>query len=48
MREMNTFCAIEHTEFHNTIDHVPQEISSFLSARPDGNLYQFVWELKKI
>lgn len=47
-KEMNTSCAIEHTEFQNTINDVPQEVATFLTGRPDGILYQFVWELKKI
>lgn len=46
-KEMNTFCAIEHTEFQNTLEGVPQEVANFLIDRPDGILYQFVWELKK-
>lgn len=46
-KEMNTFCAVEHTEFKNNLTDVPEEVSNVLQNRPDGILYQFVWELKK-
>lgn len=46
-KEMNTFCAVEHTEFKNVLTDVSEEVSQVLQARPDGILYQFVWELKK-
>ncbi len=46
-KEMNTFCAVEHTEFKNNLTDVPEEVSKALQERPDGILYQFVWELKK-
>jgi O-antigen biosynthesis protein len=45
--EFNTYCAVEHTEFKNSFDEVPEPVAEILKARPDGNLYQFVWELKK-
>lgn len=46
-KEMNTYCAVEHTEFKNNLTDVPEEVSNVLQNRPDGILYQFVWELKK-
>jgi len=46
-KEMNTFCAVEHTEFKNNLTNVPEEVVKVLQERPDGILYQFVWELKK-
>lgn len=46
-KEMNTFCAVEHTEFKNNLIDVPEEVAKVLQNRPDGILYQFVWELKK-
>lgn len=45
-KEFNTFCAVEDTEFKNSLNDVPDSISSFLKNRIDGQLYQFVWELK--
>lgn len=45
-KEMSTFCAIEHTEFKNNLTDVPEAVGEALTNRPDGNLYQFVWELK--
>lgn len=46
-KEMNTFCAIEHTEFKNSLDDVHPAIKWTLNNREEGILYQFVWELKK-
>lgn len=45
-KEMNTFCSVEHTEFNNSLDDVPEHVAEELKNRPDGLLYQFVWELK--
>lgn len=45
-KEMNTHCAIEHTEFRNSIDNVPGNVGRFLNKRKFGDTYQFVWELK--
>lgn len=47
-KETNTFCKVEDTEFKNYYDNVDDEIASILSNRPDGILYQFIWELKKL
>lgn len=46
-REFNTSCAVEHTEFKNSLDDVPPPIKWTLEHRPDGIIYQFVWELKR-
>ena len=45
-REMNTYCDVKHTEFGNDYSDVAPEIENILRAREDGNIYQFVWELK--
>jgi len=45
--EFNTYCAVEHTEFQNSLQDIPESVASVLQDRVDGNLYQFVWELKK-
>lgn len=45
-KEMNTYCAVEHTEFKNTLEDVPESVAEILKNREDGILYQFVWELK--
>lgn len=47
-KEMNTFCAVENTEFLNSLDDIPELVAKHLKKRLDGTLYQFVWELKKI
>jgi 2-polyprenyl-3-methyl-5-hydroxy-6-metoxy-1,4-benzoquinol methylase len=46
-QETNTFCAVEHTEFKNTFDDIPVAMADILKEREDGQLYQFVWKLKK-
>lgn len=46
-KEMNTFCAVEHTEFKNSLDDIPEAVADYLKSRQDGILYQFVWELKR-
>lgn len=46
-KEMNTYCAVEHTEFKNKLEDVPAVIANLLQVRQDGILYQFVWELKR-
>lgn len=46
-KEMNTYCAVSDTEFKNNLTDVPEEVSKVLQERPDGILYQFIWELKK-
>ena len=45
-KEINTYCEVDDTEFNNSYSHVPLDIGNFLRAREDGNIYQFVWELK--
>lgn len=39
--------AVEHTEFKNSYEDVPEPIASFLKEREDGHVYQFVWKLIK-
>ncbi len=47
VNEINTRCAVEHTEFENSIDDIPEEVSKWLQKRDYADVYQFVWELKK-
>ena len=37
---------VECTEFGNSYADVPNYIGEFMKCRPDGEIYQFVWELK--
>lgn len=39
--------AVENTEFKNSFDDVPFGISYYLKQRQYGDVYQFVWSLKK-
>lgn len=39
--------AVENTEFKNSFSDVPPEVSKFLKKRSFGDMYQFVWILKK-
>lgn len=43
--EMETFCAVEHSEFKNSYSDVPEEVAKCLAERKYGEVYQFVWEL---
>jgi len=45
-KEMNSHCAVEHTEFQNKFEDVPITIEDVLKNRADGDIYQFIWELK--
>lgn len=47
-KEMNTHCAVEHTEFRNNLNDVPGNVGRFLNKRLFGDVYQFVWELQKV
>ncbi len=44
--EINTNCAIEHTEFKNNYNDIDPAIANLLMQRADGDIYQFIWELK--
>jgi len=45
-KEMNTRCRMQNTEFKNSLNDVPVGVADYLKMRQDGNIYQFVWELK--
>jgi O-antigen biosynthesis protein len=38
---------VENTEFSNSYEDVPAKVANFLKRRKDGEVYQFVWGLKK-
>ncbi len=44
---MNARNVVENTEFNNSFSDVPDEVAEFLKERPLGDVYQFVWSLKK-
>jgi len=46
VKEMNTRCAVDKTEFGNKLSDVPKEVHQYLNKRLDGNIYQFIWELR--
>lgn len=46
-KETNALNAVSNTEFGNSYELLPQEIAEYLQARPMGEVYQFVWELKR-
>jgi 2-polyprenyl-3-methyl-5-hydroxy-6-metoxy-1,4-benzoquinol methylase len=45
-KEMNSHCAVEDTEFKNHFGHVSPFAEEILRRRDDGDIYQFIWELK--
>lgn len=47
VKEMNAINTVGGTEFGNSYDQVPPEVSKYLQSRKHGEVYQFVWELKK-
>jgi GT2 family glycosyltransferase/2-polyprenyl-3-methyl-5-hydroxy-6-metoxy-1,4-benzoquinol methylase len=46
-KEINASNVVANTEFANSYDQLPAEISKYLQNRKHGEVYQFVWELKK-
>jgi GT2 family glycosyltransferase/2-polyprenyl-3-methyl-5-hydroxy-6-metoxy-1,4-benzoquinol methylase len=47
VKEMNAINTVSGTEFGNSYDQVPSEVSKYLQSRKHGEVYQFVWELKR-
>lgn len=47
VKEMNAINAVNNTEFKNSYDDVPSDVSKYLQTRKYGEVYQFIWELKK-
>ena len=47
-KEMNAVNVVNNTEFGNSYDQVPPEVSKYLQSRKYGEVYQFIWELKKV
>jgi O-antigen biosynthesis protein len=45
-QKFNLINAVENTEFNNSYDDVPDAVSDYLKSRLNGEVYQFVWELK--
>lgn len=46
-KQFNLINAVGNTEFNNNYDSVPKPVSDFLKRKQNGEVYQFVWELKK-
>lgn len=46
--EINAANALEYTEFKNSYQDLPEEMSNILKQRRYGEVYQFIWELKKM
>jgi len=46
-KEFNAVNVVSNTEFNNSYSQLPEEVSLFLKSREYGEVYQFVWELKK-
>lgn len=38
---------VENTEFNNSYKDLPDEVSSFLKQRTNGEIYQYIWSLSK-
>jgi 2-polyprenyl-3-methyl-5-hydroxy-6-metoxy-1,4-benzoquinol methylase len=47
VRRLDPLQRVTHTEFKNSYERLPQPVADFLRARRNGEVYQFVWELKK-
>ncbi len=45
-KKMDSHCAVEHTELKNNFSMVSPFIEIELRKRIDGDIYQFIWELK--
>lgn len=45
-KKMDSHCAVEHTELKNNFSMVSPFIEVELRKRVDGDIYQFIWELK--
>lgn len=43
----NLINVVNCTEFNNSYEQLPQEVSSYLKNRKNGEVYQFVWGLEK-
>lgn len=46
--EMNTYCDVGFTEFKNSWFDLDEVVANAFKSRKEGNLYQFVWELRKV
>lgn len=42
---LDTYNAVENTEFLNSFEDIPGNVARFLKRREYGNVYQFVWSL---
>jgi GT2 family glycosyltransferase/2-polyprenyl-3-methyl-5-hydroxy-6-metoxy-1,4-benzoquinol methylase len=47
VQECNAINIVSNTEFENSYMQLPTHIGEYLMARPYGEVYQFVWELKR-
>jgi 2-polyprenyl-3-methyl-5-hydroxy-6-metoxy-1,4-benzoquinol methylase len=45
-QKFNLINTVGNTEFNNSYDDVPDAVSDYLKSRLNGEVYQFVWELK--
>ncbi len=47
VKEMNALNAVSNSEFNNSYYQLPKAIGDYLIERPYGEVYQFIWELKR-
>lgn len=47
VKEMNAINVVSNTEFKNSYLELPTEVANFLQSRKMGEVYQFIWELKR-
>jgi len=45
-RRLDPIQWVTHTEFKSSYDGLPRAVVKYLKARKNGEVYQFVWELK--
>lgn len=45
--ELNAVNSLANSEFSNSYSQVPKEVADYLQKRKHGEIYQFIWELKK-
>jgi len=47
VQEMNAINTVSNSEFNNSYYQLPKAIGDYLMERPYGEVYQFIWELKR-
>jgi GT2 family glycosyltransferase/SAM-dependent methyltransferase len=47
VKELNAINVVTNSEFNNTYSQLPKSVAEFLQTRLYGEVYQFIWELKR-